>query len=293
MRRMLVLGCSVVLVGCIDRMILDGTLKSTRDASKAFDTLTDLEVAKLGAGSSLVQLEGMQQLAPDNEDALFLLTQSWAGYGAAFIEDEWEQAVDRGDDDQEVAQATRARAAYERSIRFGTLLMEMRHPGFFAATRNTETLRAYLKPLGKEEAANLLWLGIAWLSRGGVVSERSDIDAELFVAEELLEKSVQLDPTLAYATGLSALAAYHARSPDAELKQSKELFEKSLSMTARKALSVQVLYAQSFACNSHDATLYRQLLDEVIAAPDDVLPEQRLENVIAKRKAKRGRVSEW
>ncbi len=102
MTRPLTLAALLVLSGgCIDRMILDGTIKSTRDASSAFDTLSDLEVAKLGAGSSIVQLEGMNKLAPDNEDALFLLTQSWVGYGGAFIEDEWEQAVDRGDDEGE------------------------------------------------------------------------------------------------------------------------------------------------------------------------------------------------
>jgi len=272
--------------GCIDRMILDGTIKSTRDASKSFDTLSDLEVAKLGAGSSLVQLEGMQTLAPDNEDALFLLTQSWTGYASAFIEDEWEQAYDRGDDDQEALHAKRALDAYERAVRFGTMLMEQRHPGFVAAQKNYDTLKAYLAPLKKDDAENLLWLGLAWLSRGGVAGERADIVAELFVGVALLEKSVELDETLAYGTGLAALGAYHARAPDAELGQAKALFEKALALTGRKALTVQVMYAQNHACQSHDAQAYRALLDEVLAA-GDVLPEQRLENTIARRKAER------
>jgi hypothetical protein len=285
--RLLLLAALVVLgTGCIDRMILDGTLKSTRDASKAFDTLTDLEVAKLGAGSSLVQLEGMQTLAPDNEDALFLLVQSWTGYANAFIEDEWEQAYDRGDDDQEAFHAHRALEAYERAVRFGTLLMEQRHPGFVAAQKNTETMKAYLAPFKKEDAENLLWLGLAWLSRGGVAGERADIVAELFIGVALLERSVELDETLAYATGLAALGAYHARAPDAELGQAKALFEKALALTGHKALTVQVMYAQNHACQSHDAAAYHALLDEVLAA-GDVLPEQRLENTIARRKAER------
>ncbi len=70
--------CLLTATGCLDRIILDGTLQSTRQAAKAFDTLSDLEVAKEGAGSSLVQIEGMQTLAPDNEDGLFLLTQAVA-----------------------------------------------------------------------------------------------------------------------------------------------------------------------------------------------------------------------
>jgi hypothetical protein len=49
---------------------------------------------------------------------------------------------------------------------------------------------------------------------------------------------------------------------------------------------VQVTYAQNYACVTHDEPLYRALLEEVRAA-GDVLPEQRLENTIARRKADR------
>ncbi len=278
-----VLACSA---GCIDRMILDGTLKSTRDAATAFDTLSDLEVARTGAASSLVQIEGMQKLAPDNEDALFLLLQSWTGFAGAFQEDDWEEAYGRGDEDAEALHAGNAKASYDRAIGYGEQLLQRRHPGFAAASRNYDTVKAYLAGFGKEDAEALLWMGIAWLSRGGVAAERPEIVADLFVGVALLERSVELNGELAYGLGEAALGAYHARSPDAELPQAKALFEKSLARTARKALTTQVLYAQNYACNTHDEKLYRQLLDEVLAA-GDVLPAQRLENTIAKKKAKR------
>lgn len=284
--RLLVLLVAVSSAGCLDRILLDGTLKSTRDAAKAFDTLSDLEVAKEGAGASLVNLEGMQSLASDNEDGLFLLTQSWTGYASAFIEDAWERAYDRGDDDEEAFQANRAREAYERAVGFGTQLLEQRHPGFAQAQRNSDTIKAYLAGCTKVDAESLLWLGLAWLSRGGVAAERSDIVAELFVGVALLERSVELDEGLAYATGLAALGAYHARSPDAELAQAKSLFDRALALTRRRALTVQVMAAQNYACQAHDERLYRALLEEVLAV-GDVLSEQRLENTIAKRKAAR------
>jgi hypothetical protein len=282
--------CALVVVSasaCLDRMILDGTLKSTRDAASAFDTLPDLEVAKLGAASSLVQVEGMQKLAPDNEDGLFLLLQGWTAYAGAFIEDDWEQAYDRGDDEAEEAAANRARLAYERAIGFGTVLLERHHPGFAKAIRNIDTMKAWLAPFDKSEAEMLLWMGAAWMSRVGVAAERADLVAELFVGEALLTRSVELDDSLDYSLGLCALGAYHARAPDAELAAAKELFEKALAKTARKALTVQVMYAQAWACNAHDKPLYVKLLEEALSAGEDVLPEQRLENALARRKAKR------
>ncbi len=271
---------------CIDRMILDGTLKSTRDAAAAFDTLSDLEVARLGAGSSLVQVEGMQKLAPDNEDGLFLLLQGWTGYASAFIEDEWEQAYDRQDDDAEAFQANRAREAYERALTAGTQLLETRKPGFVAAQKNHDTMKAYLAGFSAHDAENLLWVGAAWLSRGGVAADRPEIVADLFVGVALVERSVELDDTLAYGLGHAILGAYHARAPDAELAEAKALFEKSLATTKRGALTTQLMYAQNYACNAHDEKLYRALLNEVLDA-GDVLPAQRLENRIAKRKAQR------
>ena len=161
MRHSLLLVLLLGGTGCLDRIIIDGTLQSTRQAAKTFDTLSDLEVAKEGAGSSLVQIEGMWTLAQDSEDALFLLTQSWTGYASAFIEDSWEQAVDREDEDGEVLQARRAKSAYDRAVKYGTLLLEQKKPGFAAAQKNSATMKAYLAGFEKKDAENLLWVGHA------------------------------------------------------------------------------------------------------------------------------------
>jgi hypothetical protein len=277
---------AVLVAGCsLDRVLLDGQLAATRKASSSFDTLNDLEIAKIGAGSSVVQLEGMYVLASDSQDAMFLLLNGYTGYSSAFIEDEWEQAYDRGDDDAEAAQAERAKVAYDRAIMYGTKLMEQRHPGFVAAQKNRDTIKAYLAPLGKEDAENLLWLGVAWMSRGGVAAERAEIVAELFVGEALLERANELDDKLAYGLGLAALGAYHARSPDAELKVAKDLFDRAEAVSQRRALTPILLEAQNLACVTHDEKRYRALLNEVLSAPD--FPEQRLENMIAKRRAAR------
>ena len=210
-RPTLLLLCATLASGCIDRMILDGTLKSTRNAAAAFDTLDDLEVARAGAAASLVQIEGMQRLAPDNEDGLFLLLQSWTGFGSAFVEDDWEQAYDRGDDAAEEIEAQRAFRAYDRAVHFGTLLLEQRHKGFTSSLRNADTIRLYLTLFEKQDAEALLWMGVAWLSRVGVAAERPELVAELFVGEALLERSRELDDSLAFSLALCALGAFHAR----------------------------------------------------------------------------------
>jgi hypothetical protein len=285
MPRILIVAAVLFASSCLDRILLDGQLAATRKASSSFDQLNDIEVARLGAGSSIVQLEGMYVLAPDQQDAMFLLLNSYTGYASAFIEDEWEQAYDRGDDDGEAMHAERAKVTYDRAIMYGTKLLETRHPGFVAAQKNRDTLKAYLATIPKEDAETILWLGVAWMSRGGVAAERPEIVAELFVGEGLLERANELDDSMAYGLGLAALGAYHARAPDAELKVAKELFDKASAKTQRKALTPLVLQAQNLSCVTHNEKEYRALLAEVLAGQD--FPDQRLENVIAKRKAQR------
>lgn len=277
---------AVAHLGCIERMILDGTIRGTRQAGRSFDEIPDYEVARSAAAAGIAQFEGFHALAPDNEDALFLLLSGWTGYASAFIEDEWEQAAESGDDEREQQIRERARKAYDRAIHFGSKLLERRKKGFEDAQRNYDTMKAYLAGFSPEHAEELLWMGLAWLSRGNVGMEDPEIVANLFVGVALLERSVELDDRLLFGLGSAVLGSYHARSPDAELKLATERFERALAISERKSLTIQVLYAASYACNAKDRKLYESLLSEVLEA-NDPLPAQRLANLIARRKAAR------
>jgi hypothetical protein len=92
----LALTCALGLgsTGCIKEILLKGQIEGTRKASAAVDTVQDYEVANTAAFAGLAQFEGMHHLAPNNEDALFLLTKTWTSAGFAFIEDQMEQAED-------------------------------------------------------------------------------------------------------------------------------------------------------------------------------------------------------
>src|SRR5204862_8112678 len=112
--------------GCIKSTILNGQIKGTRDGSVAIDTLSDYEVARTIAYAGLGQFEGMHELAPDNEDALFLLTKGWTATTFAFIEDDYEMAVATEDDARAEYHPARARAAYDRPIPYGAALLALR-----------------------------------------------------------------------------------------------------------------------------------------------------------------------
>src|SRR6266545_1585194 len=277
---------AVAASGCIKSTILNGQIKGTRDGSRAIDTLGDYEVARTIAFAGLGQFEGMHALAPDNDDALFLLTKGWAASAFAFIEDDYELAVDADDEARADYHRARARAAYDRAILYGIELLQRKAPGFDKAKNNVVSMKQYVAKFSKDDALNLLWIGQAWLGKANMSKEDPAVVAELHVGEALVERSVELDETLQYASGRAALGAYHARTAMAELDQSQKQFARAIDLTGGRALLSKFQLARTYYCMKGDKASYEKTLREIVDAPD-VLPEQRLQNTVAKRRARR------
>lgn len=288
----LVAALSLGATGCIKSALTNGQISATREASGALDTIGDYELARSAAQAGLVQFEGMHQLAPDNPDALFMLTKGWVGYGYGFIEDEVAAAEDRGDDDMADYERQRARMAYDRAVFYGLQLLAQKADGFEQAKKNEESLAKWLKEnfTSEDDAEDLFWTGYGWMARVNLMkgddNEGPAFIAELYVGVGMVQRAVEIDPSLEHYSGLVALAAYHARSNVAELDQAKQLLDTALAKTQGKDLMVQFAYATKYACMKGDAKLYESMLNQVLAAQDPD-PSQRLENAMAKREARR------
>jgi hypothetical protein len=277
---------AVAVSSCVKSALLNGQIQATREAAPAIDTLGDYEVARSIAYAGLGQFEGMHRLAPENEDALFLLARGWTATSFAFIEDDYEAAADGEDETQTERERMRARAAYARAVEYGVALLDRRVSGFAQAKKNLATMQRHLAHFDKSDALNLLWVGQAWLGRANVAKDDAPTIAELYVGEALIERSIEFDETLEGAAGHAALGAYHARTAMAELEESLRHFSRAIELTKGKALLPKVMLAHAYYCMKGDKAAYEKTLREVVDAPD-LLPDQRLRNAIAKRRARR------
>ncbi|MDI3291072.1 TRAP transporter TatT component family protein [Polyangium sp. 15x6] len=281
---------SLASTGCIKKMFLEGQIEATATASAAIDTMTDYEVAKVVAFNGIGQFEGMHYLAPDNEDALFALVKTWTSATFAFTEDELEQAEDEEglEGPRYLHLRNRAAAAYDRGLRYGLELLETYHPGFEGARKNDDTMRAYTAQFTDPErdAPALFWAGYAWISKTNILKDDPAAVGDLFIGVALMERSVALDPKYMAGSGHTILGAYHARTAMAELDEAKKHFDQSLAIHGGKMLLTKVQYAAKYHCFKGDKDSYVKALTEVVEA-GDVFPEQRLANVVAKRRAVR------
>jgi hypothetical protein len=283
------LGLAAMLsqVGCIETILTNGEIASTRQAAASFDTLGDYELAKVSTQAGLAQFEGMHRIAPDNTDALFMLVQGWAGYAWGFVEDEMEEAQLKGDDAAAAYHKTRAKSAYDRAVFYGLELLSHTDKGFDQAKKNDTTLDVWLKEnfTSKDDAENLFWVAYAWMSRVNLLQDDTSMVADLYIGVDMMKRAFVLEPTYYASSPMVAMAAYHGRTADAEVKEARALFEQALKNTKRGALTTQLTYAQ-FACTVADKKLYDGMVDEILKA-EDPDPNQRLNNTIAKRRASR------
>lgn len=287
-RALLVGAIAVGTTGCIKQMLLDGQIESTRKASAAVDTVGDYEVANNAAFAGLAQFEGMHYLAPENENALFMLTKGWAGATFGFIEDRMEEAEDTDglDSPLYVYHQERTKQGYSRAIHYGVELVEKKNPGFEAAKRNDETMKSWLQGFGVEDVPNLFWLGYAWIARVNAGKDDPAMVAELYVGVAIMERVAELDGNYMYGSPHTILGAYHARSAAAELDDAKKHFDEAIKISEGKLMLPKVQLAAKYYCLKGDKEAYMKTLTEVVEA-GDTMPEQRLQNAIAKRRARR------
>ena len=271
-------------------MVADTSFSVARQSTAGVQSMHDFEAAEKMTYAGLAQLESLHVLSPDNEDGLFLLLQAWDGAGQAFIMDEAEEALVRGDEASAAYHKRRARAAFQRAKAFGLELFALQAEGFPAATKNAKTLKGWLEAeMGdRKYAPELLWLGIAWLGLVGADSENSETVADLWVGVALIEHSIRLDETVEYGLGHVILGAYHARAAIAapEFPEAKRQFDRALQINGGKYLVTKLQLAQRYFCQTHDKASYLRTLNEVLDDPDP-LPAARLANTVAKRFAAR------
>ncbi len=280
----------MVCAGC-QGLIINSQARLVRDAAPAAQAHWDYELVGDGIPYSILQLEGLLSLSPENDILLDRLAQTYVSYTYGWIEDDLETTNPLDFHEIERIQ-TRARFMYLRARHFAFRRIALHHDGFQEAREaGLEEFKAYLQReyTDPEDAPLLFWAGFAWGSAINVSREDPLMIADLGFARACVERSRELDRTYFNGGATTFLAVVNsslspAMGGNPELGQ--QLFEESLEMTGGRLLLVHYNYARTFAVQTQDRELFERLLNEVISAPD-LGNATRLQNKIARRRARR------
>ncbi|HTY57466.1 MAG TPA: TRAP transporter TatT component family protein [Bacteroidota bacterium] len=271
-----ILFCCVSILafsGCIRTLAVSTVGGIADDGFEAFTSESDLDFAEQALPGNMKLLEVMLRSDPDNERLLRLLSQGYASYALAYLE---------GKDD------VRARDFYLRSRDFGYRIMRKDAALGKALDGSVDDLRAELAKRGKDDVPGVFWSAFGLGSYVQLSLTEPSALAELPKAEVMMEFVERVDSSYYYGGAdlfLGTLAGMRPQMLGGNPERSKAHFEKAIRISGGKFLMTYVYYASSYAVQTQNEELFTQLLTKVRDASIDILPEFRLANAIAKKKA--------
>jgi len=259
------LSCSIqkLAVGATGG-IIDDTLTAVYEES-------DVVLAESAITGFLKMLDGLLKSDPENSKFLLRSVEGYTGYALGFVEDQDEE---------------RAKNLYERARNNGLTLLAKNKALKDIRNCRLGALETALQKTGKKDVPALFWTANAWGSYIKLSLDDIYAVADLGKVEAIMNRVLELDETYYYGgahlfLGVMEITKSIAGNPD----KAREHLEKALEISERKFLLAQVMYARHYAVNRFDEELFDTLLQEALDTPGEVLPQYRLINEIAKKKA--------
>ncbi len=260
-------------------------------AVPTYDRESDLELAEQASASNLKMMEGLLEVTPEDADLLLLTSSSFTRYAFGFIEEQVEIADEQFDFDTKTAQVKRAVDFYERGKRYGMRWIALRRARFHSLVdQDLDTLAEAMQEFTLEDVPGLFWTAYAW---GSIISlQQNDPDrlAELSKVELMMERVRELDETYFFGGPHLFYGAFYGTRSEmlgGDPARAKKHLERAIEITEGRFLMARYLLAKGYCVQAQDRELFESTLREIIAAPPDLYPEQRMANEIAKRRAGR------
>jgi len=276
MRRILLLITVLFLFqGCIQTIALRSMGGILDNGLASFNEESYLQLAHEALGSNLKLIEAMIKSDPENEQFLLFAAQGYNSYALAFCEDD---------------SVERARVFYLRAKEYGMRVLLKNRIFREALNGDITEFREAVKTFSKDDVPAIFWTAFSWGSYVNVT--RTDVAglADLSKVQALIEFVAEKDPSFYHGGAylfLGVIEGTTPRSLGGNPDKAKEYFEKCLTINGGKFLMTQLYYARAYAVATQDQQLFESLLKQVEDASIDDVPEIRLANVIAKKKARR------
>ncbi len=274
MKKLPLLLAALLLQGCIQTMAIR-TMGGIMDFGlETFNEEGDLKLAESALGSNLKLVEALIKGDPENKKLLLMASQGFSAYALAFAEDD---------------SVERARVFYLRGREYGMRVLTQNQTFKEALDKDVATFQLALKSFSKDDVPALFWTAFGWGSYINIT--RSDVGAlaDLPKVLAMMEYVRQLDASFYYGGPYLILGSIEGSMPKVmggRPELAKEYFDRAVELTGGKFLLTYVDHAKTYAVQIQDQVLFESFLKKVDDAPADILPEARLSNAIAKRKAK-------
>jgi len=236
---------------------------------------SDLLLAEQSIPANITLLEALYRAKDRNDDHLaLLLTQAYTGYTLGFVED---------------TNPERATSLYKRAREYGLGVLRKNERFAAAFDDDPEQFKAGVATFSKDDVPIIFWTANAWGNLVKLNIADPTVLGDLHKVNALMEFVLRNDDRFYYGSAhlyFGMMLATTPKSLGGKPDSAKVHFDKCLSIGEGRFLLPFVFMAQSYAVQVQDRTLFESSLNIVEGASIDILPEERLVNAIAKRKAR-------
>jgi hypothetical protein len=291
--RSMSLALALCLGGCdLQALVVRASLESTDEVQRERGmTFPDPELVGPIIAESTIVNEGYLYYTPDDERLLMATILADVAYGTYWLQSEAADAEQAGDFAKSERLNQRSSILFARALVLAKRLMRLWDPGFDAAMMSGEErfqdwiADHFYQP---KDAEVLLTVSAAYGASLIQSDEGLAAAVDLPFARAMVERSVELDPTLQAGLGLVMLGIIECTIPEqmgGRPKVGLKLMERAAAQTQRQSHSVLVTMAQRCATALQDRRLFHSLLMEVVEAKD--VEKYRLTNKISRHDAVR------
>ncbi len=282
-----ILVISTLSAGCGLKQMTTRTVGAISfDGAAVLEAEQDVELARDNTIPLIKSMEVL--LAGDEHDRryLTLLAKAYGQYAFGFYEEDLIRYQGR---DEKAYGTSRRRADmfYDRGTRYGKRALATKGKMREALSSPVPRMEKELAKWGEKDVPTLFWAAFSWGNWVNLHRDEPTAIVDMPRIQAIVERVVKLDPAYNYGAALSFLGAIHAIRPSmlgGDPERAREYFNRAMDI-APNYLMNKVMAAQFLAVQVQDRTLFIKLLRGVLACDAAALPEQRLANELAQRRA--------
>lgn len=281
-RLFFLLTVSMTVAACSPKHMFSSSLESAiANGAAVYTSDGDSDLVREALPFALKTYEGLLHSSPDHRQLLLAAASGFATY--AFLLQLEADRIDPFDLGKSRRLRQRASRLYLRSRDFALRGLELKHAGFMERLNHNQ--KVDLSEVSAEEVPFLYWAGASWAGALNTARTDSDLIAALPVAAAFVRRVLKLDPAYQSGRAHEFFISYEAAQPDGGVERARMHYKLALELSGGQLATAHIAMAEAVAVREQNLSEFRRLLAAALAVDPDDVPEFRLLNSIALKRA--------
>jgi predicted anti-sigma-YlaC factor YlaD len=278
---------ALALPGCSLKHLAANRLgDALASGSSVYASDDDPELIGAALPFGLKTIESLLQESPHHRGLLLAATSGFTQYAYAFVQTRAD-FIEDSDLTQATALREQAGRLYRRALGYGMRGLEEIQPGVQKSLRTVPP--AALANFRREDVPQLYWTALAWGAAISLNKTDLELGADLPQVELLMRRALELDAGYSLGAIYDFFIVYDGGRPAAaggSVERARASLAQALRLSRGLRAAPLVSFAETVDVGLQNRAEFEQLLNQALAINSNALPEQRLANVIAQRRAR-------